>query len=342
MSNSPPNLAQDPDGEGDDPEEDLTLYDNFCLISLEAFLDLIKRPDFDEESDLVESGSDSNRVFAVTARVNIESLVKESLRKRSDAVANSVWETMHYRFTYQSKYVHKRTDSTRFIYHCCQNASRQHKPEKVPNPDDTRDKIQMDSFACRGWLHVTVFEGSNEAYIKLNHKDEHVSYWCIDVPTPVKEFVRQNASMRPSQLWTEILARFPNPKFSRASIYSMWMAISSQEWKRDADELKSARVLIDEASRSQDKSKGIYQVENIPLPEDPEDGFTALAFSLTPVLRQWGGAIREISLDSAWNTNKARFEIFALLGELYGSGCPLGYLLIQSTPNHLAGVMSCT
>ncbi|KAK1221042.1 hypothetical protein PQX77_016154 [Marasmius sp. AFHP31] len=60
----------------------------------------------------------------------------------------------------------------------------------------------------------------------------------------------------------------------------------------------------------------------------------AIAFSLVPLLRQWCGTIREISLDSAWNTNKARFEIYALLGEIYGSGCPLGYLLIQSAPNH--------
>ena len=30
------------------------------------------------------------------------------------------------------------------------------------------------------------------------------------------------------------------------------------------------------------------------------------------------------------NTNKSRFEIYALLGEVYGSGCPLGYLLLQS------------
>ena len=31
------------------------------------------------------------------------------------------------------------------------------------------------------------------------------------------------------------------------------------------------------------------------------------------------------------NTNKSRFEVYALLGETYGSGCPLGYLLIQSS-----------
>jgi hypothetical protein len=79
-------------------------------------------------------------------------------------------------------------------------------------------------------------------------------------------------------------------------------------------------------------------VENIPMEE--ETGVTAIAFTLPEILRQWGGRIREIQLDSACkfeqitttpsnslsldgflgNTNGSRFEVFALLGETYGSG----------------------
>ena len=31
------------------------------------------------------------------------------------------------------------------------------------------------------------------------------------------------------------------------------------------------------------------------------------------------------------NTNGSNFEVYALLGEVSGSGCPLGYLLVQSS-----------
>jgi hypothetical protein len=31
------------------------------------------------------------------------------------------------------------------------------------------------------------------------------------------------------------------------------------------------------------------------------------------------------------NTNGSNYEVYALLGEVYGSGCPLGYLLLQSS-----------
>ncbi|PCH35920.1 hypothetical protein WOLCODRAFT_146002 [Wolfiporia cocos MD-104 SS10] len=44
----------------------------------------------------------------------------------------------------------------------------------------------------------------------------------------------------------------------------------------------------------------------------------------------WGGRIRELALDSTWNTNSSRYELFATLGETYGSGLPLGYLLVQT------------
>jgi hypothetical protein len=42
-------------------------------------------------------------------------------------------------------------------------------------------------------------------------------------------------------------------------------------------------------------------------------------------------------LDSAWNTNGSRFEVYALLGEIYGSGCPMGYILIQTSEEKEAG-----
>jgi hypothetical protein len=72
---------------------------------------------------------------------------------------------------------------------------------------------------------------------------------------------------------------------------------SSQKWKRDPDEVKSARILIEEAAQSHGVMNGLYTVQPIPLHE--EAGFTALAFALPEILRQWGGRVREISLDSA-------------------------------------------
>ncbi|KAF9024172.1 hypothetical protein BDZ89DRAFT_1188004 [Hymenopellis radicata] len=185
----------------------------------------------------------------------------------------------------------------------------------------------MDSFDCDGWLYIWASEDSDCVFVRIRHKVQHVHYCCIDVPDDVRKYVIDNPQLRVPQLWGEILKTHPSPDFTQKSIYNLWAQQSEHQWKRDADEVKSARILLEEFQNKPVNSA--YSIESIPMPE-AQDGFTALAFSLPNTLRKWGGTIREVALDSAWNTNKSRFEVYALLGEVYGSGCPLGYLLIQS------------
>ena len=92
----------------------------------------------------------------------------------------------------------------------------------------------------------------------------------------------------------------PQPKFSLKTIYNLWSEHISKKWKRDEDEVKSAKILINKASSQQSHENGsssLYTVTPVPLHDEP--GFVAIAFVLQEVLRQWGGRIREISLDSA-------------------------------------------
>lgn len=44
-----------------------------------------------------------------------------------------------------------------------------------------------------------------------------------------------------------------------------------------------------------------------------------------------------LDLTCSGETNGIKFELYALLGEVYGSGCPLGYLLLQSNGSGSAG-----
>lgn len=125
------------------------------------------------------------------------------------------------------------------------------------------------------------------------------------------------------------------PSYSRKAIYHLWSEQNCKAWRRDPNEVKSAKILLDEASNPKLGKKGLYVVQQIPLHEEP--GFTAIAFALPEVFRQWGGRIWEVALDSAWNTNGSHFEVYALLGEVYGSGCPMGYILIQTSEEKEAG-----
>jgi hypothetical protein len=107
---------------------------------------------------------------------------------------------------YHSKHEHKRTDSTYYKYHCAQNKTRQQKPKKSER-DGTqlRDKGSMDAFECRGWLFITLFHGIDIAWLTFQHKDPHVPYYRIDVDDDVKEFIRNNPLLKPTQVSTKYL-----------------------------------------------------------------------------------------------------------------------------------------
>lgn len=155
--------------------------------------------------------------MSITARVNIASIHGSSLREKSDMLSELIWKEMKYRFmyvsvffiihlrlmymsSYQSQYEHKRTPTTRFKYNCSQQCNRQHKPKKTSSTEHRRDKIQMDSFDCHGWLFITISEGANDVLVRLKHEEDHAPYWHIDIPDEVKKFVHDNVEMRPGQV----------------------------------------------------------------------------------------------------------------------------------------------
>ncbi|KAF9474402.1 hypothetical protein BDN70DRAFT_767677, partial [Pholiota conissans] len=180
----------------------------------------------------------------------------------------------------------------------------------------------MSSFHCNGWLNIKVWDDSlDTVLVKLTHKSDHIPYWKIDVPDNIKSLVYEKIELTPTQIWDEILKVEPTPKFTRKAIYHLWHEKSSESWKHDADELISARTNIENAS----KLDKLYKDESIPLPEVP--GFVGIAFALPEVLRKW--MTHAIAIG---HINGSNFEVYALLGEISGSGCPLGYLLLQS--NH--------
>ena len=102
----------------------------------------------------------------------------------------------------------------------------------------------------------------------------------------------------------------------------------------------SACKLLDEAR--EEGGLGSYCAQSIILPT--EEGFTALAWCLPGMHAQWGGRIPELALDSAClcsiemnygpahvlvgDTNGSHFELYAPLGEAYGTGILLGFLLL--------------
>ncbi|THU82117.1 hypothetical protein K435DRAFT_692167, partial [Dendrothele bispora CBS 962.96] len=109
-----------------------------------------------------------------------------------------------------------------------------------------RDKGQMDSFNCNGWLFMTIFEGESFAQVQLKHTHDHVIYSEMHVPPEVQEYC---TILTKCSIWNELLKKYPNPGFKHRSIYIAANA-KRKQWYRDPDELKSAKILLEESKTS--------------------------------------------------------------------------------------------
>lgn len=84
-------------------------------------------------------------------------------------------------------------------------------------------------------IRRSIFDETNEAIVKVLHCIDHVSYWTIDIPPDVDEFIQENANLTVSQV---SIPNVPKPSFKRKSIYQRWAAIDRKQWRRDDDEIK--------------------------------------------------------------------------------------------------------
>ncbi|KAJ7619329.1 hypothetical protein FB45DRAFT_839733, partial [Roridomyces roridus] len=248
-------------------------------------------------------------------------------KARADEVSGLMWDATDYRFSYHSVRRYKGAGGySRFSYHCAQASTRKLAPEKIDNLGKRRDKGQMKTYNCNGWLNIWAASDNAHVYVQLKDHLCHETYTCIDIPADVKEIVKNNPDMRVSDLWkTKILPLHPKPNFKRKSIYNLHLKEHQARWRIAEDELESAIKLIQRYTRHPD-----LPLEQISMPEHPDDGCTVVAFALPSLIDKWRGIIREIGLDSTFKTNRSGYECYAVLGEVHGSGVPLGFLFLKS------------
>ncbi|KAG8990423.1 hypothetical protein FRB90_001762 [Tulasnella sp. 427] len=193
----------------------------------------------------------------------------------------------------------------------------------------------MASFDCRGRVRVSLPEEKDgsltprHADIVIDHTEDHVPYCSVSLPDDVKKIVSKGVEKRwnMTQVWHAVQAVHPTQAFSQDSVYHFWHNQVRAAWVRDADEMRSAEKILEEAALPD--RVGPYALDriNINMPK----GLSGFAFAVPVILEKWGSRIREVALDSAWGTNHTGYEVYALLGEAYGSGLPIGYLFLKAT-----------
>ncbi|KAG1874931.1 hypothetical protein F4604DRAFT_2008937 [Suillus subluteus] len=114
----------------------------------------------------------------------------------------------------------------------------------------------------------------------------------------------------PSSLAPKIQALYPRITASQ---------MSEILWKKDSDQLTSAKMLLDEFGRDID----VFDVELA-------DGVEQLCWGMKKITRRLEGKVVEIGLDATYNTNAKHLELYSVLGEFDNAGFPLSYCLLST------------
>ena len=149
----------------------------------------------------------------------------------------------------------------------------------------------MIRFPCQSQLNITCrspAQGDQRIIrVSFRHAKAHLPYENVAMPEGALAIIQQDLEhSTPSALVTKIQDLFPN--VSAPQIYTAWAQMSEMLWKRNTDQLTSAKLLLKEFP------------EDIDLFEDlkPPEGVEQFCFALKQVVNALHGKVVEIGLDA--------------------------------------------
>ncbi|KAG2156290.1 hypothetical protein DEU56DRAFT_906454 [Suillus clintonianus] len=138
------------------------------------------------------------------------------------------------------------------------------------------------------------------------------------MPVEATEIIHDNLEWSiPSTLVPRIQGLFPN--ITSKQVHSAWSCMSQILWKKDENQLTSAKLLLDELAGDVD----IFDIEEVVGVEQVCWGMKRIAKSLRK-------NIIEIALDATYNMNSKHLELYSVLGEFDNAGFPLSYYLLST------------
>jgi hypothetical protein len=148
----------------------------------------------------------------------------------------------------------------------------------------------MDRFPCESELRVTVksTETKQTITVRLQHHQNHIPYFNVDLPAEAADLIRQNLRVAtPNSLVGIVQEKFP--QVSANQIYRCWATMSEALWKRADDQQESAETLLKEL----EEQGGIDRFEM-----EVEEGVTAVAWGLPEIASRVKGRVFEVAMDA--------------------------------------------
>jgi len=133
---------------------------------------------------------------------------------------------------------------------CCQDTDRKQKarPSQKENAKP-RDTVGMVRFGCKSSLIISCKSDKDTNVriitIRLQHHVAHTPYYDVAMPPEAVEMIRESLEWSaPNSLVPKIQSL--HPSVTANQVHAAWTLMSETLWKRDAAQLPSAKILLDE------------------------------------------------------------------------------------------------
>lgn len=179
--------------------------------------------------------------------------------------------------------------TTRFW--CSQDEGRKKKPKKSDNPNAKhRDTVGMKRYPCKSVMTVTYKRnkvGGQDIFVRLQHHFSHVFYSDVQMPPEVLQNIQEQAEWStPSVMAAKIQSAYP--QVTTNQINAAWRELSKAYWRRDDDQLTSARKLLAEYEEDVE----VFEPAGIP------EGVEILAWGMKRIAEPLRGKVVEIGMDA--------------------------------------------
>ncbi|KAF7426653.1 hypothetical protein PC9H_009022 [Pleurotus ostreatus] len=240
-------------------------------------------------------------------------------------VSHEIWQASGYKFRVHDN--PKIATGYKTRYWCCQDEGRRQRSRPSQREGAVpRDNVGMKRFACRSRLIIACKLAAPKGGVSLKrtiriaieHHTVHVLYYDVSVPAEALDMVRENLdNATPNELVGRIQALFP--QVTANQIHTAWTVMSEELWKRDDQQLTSAKLLMEDLSDD-------VEMFNVVI----EDGIEQICWGMKQIARPLIGKVVEVGLDATFETNSRHLELYSVLAEFDNAGFLLSYCLLST------------
>ena len=174
-------------------------------------------------------------------------------------------------------------------------------------------------------MYLYVYLESRTLTVTMRH-DYHKPYANIELDASILEFIRSRATeSTASRIHRALMASgLPGTaSVSQSQVYYQWLQANVSNWRRDADQFLSAKMLLSEQLATQQCDHSVFTSGNL----------RGLALFVRESISSLRHEAKELAMDATFGTNNAGMDLFAVLAEVDGTGVVLAYLFVGMTPS---------